>query len=167
MWENRSTEYTQWMYDAASDSLYNRDGEVWTRWRRIMRRTRSNQFTECTGDTTHRNDRWMIAMVLVMPVPLIVVGQGSAHIHRIAQDTRPKQTPRLSSKTRAVAQGVRKLPKSIKWVLEKIRYPADNGRQIAKDLIRGKARCISDGSSKWSLGTSAATYITENEDAGI
>ena len=166
LWSKRSSEHTCWMYDTLSDSLYKKNGEVWTRWRRITRRTRSNQFTECIGDTQQKEERWQMARVLTMPVPRIVVGLGHGQIQTRSKETRSIQTQRQASGTRAIAQGVRRLPASVKWVFEKIRYPTDNGRHIAQELIKGTAKCISDRSSKWALGTSAATYVTDDENKG-
>ena len=160
-WTKGSRKHTRWLYDPASLSLYKREGKTWTRWAPLIRRSRSTHFSE-TSDTAHTAQaRWRIAQVTTTQsgdtAQLEGIGEH-AHTQAQRQQTIPGQQQRNILTHRIV-----NMHKAVRWVLEDTETPDDDGKAIAATIIQGNAKCISDGSTKERLGTSAAIMVMEDE----
>ena len=157
----KTRRYTNWMYDNASDSLYQRNGQRWDRWSRQPRRTRTKRYISTGERAVHAEATWETAVVtLDRGQRADFWGSG-----RNTRDTTPRDewdvldTEGNITRTTSLQAAVRRLPHSIKWVVERLRLPQDNGRAIATAIIKGKGKCISDSAVKDELGTSSAFYL--------
>ena len=52
---------------------------------------------------------------------------------------------------------------SLQWLIQDIKLPEDDGSAIAQSILTGNGKCMSDGSLKDLLGTSAFTFLLDDE----
>ena len=75
---------------------------------------------------------------------------------------REQQTDTDNSETQQeirLEDTIRRVPYALRWAIESMKIPADNGRAIAERIIRDEGQCACDGSVKEKLGTSAAIFM--------
>ena len=56
------------------------------------------------------------------------------------------------------------MDESLQWLIKDIDLPQDEGAAIANAITTGNGKCMSDGSLKDLLGTSACTFIQVNDE---
>ena len=160
--------YVTWMWDRRSESLYERDGQQWTRWIRQRRRTRTRQFFT-TGDFERdKEPHWQVAIVTRTARSHIATHEGNAQFaawnHDRVESTREDGHPGIVTRQRTLESIIRRIPRSLQWAIEDITIPSDNGRGIANRIIQGRGRCACDGSVKDHLGTAAAVFMDVEDD---
>ena len=129
---------------------------------------------EPTGDVTLTHEKgWHMAVVLEYPNHSQVEHGGN---YRFADQTRrmrhnntlaeAREEPRTENSNEGgieraptLAGAVRRISNSLQWTIEQCTLPEDDGREIAQQLIKGKGKCMSDGSTKNGLGTAAAQFM--------
>ena len=168
-YNRESRRHAMWMWEGQSESLYQNDNGKWIRWKRLSRRTRTNQFVPVGGYENTVGRGWAIATVTKQPRVQAVRYEGHARYTRkttnedmdVLLDTGDQVGRPMEVQLETVIQ---KASPSLKWILEDVTLPDDNGRAIAEDIIRGNGKCVCDGSVKDALGTSAACSMGANDD---
>ena len=163
-----SRKHATWLWDRRSESLYTKHGRHWTRWIRMRRRTRTQRFMTVGDFARHTEPHWEVATVTRAAMSQMVHHEGNfphgipTHEEREIRDD--QETMGATTAPRTLESIVRRMSNALQWSLEDISLPNDNGRAIASKIMRGKGRCISDGSVKDQLGTAAATFMDVGED---
>ena len=161
--QRHSRRWATWMWDRRSESLYEKDGTNWIRWRRLQRRTRTRAFLTMGDFERNVEAHWTIAVVTQNSGRTTVTYDGHAMYantnNREDREIQEDNGTEAQNTPRTLESVISKLPRSIQWVMEEVTLPQDNGRAIADRIIRGKGRCMSDGSVKDQLGTSAAQFM--------
>ena len=163
-WTQKSRRHITWVFDRMNDSLYKRNGRTWERWSKQIRRTRTRQY-QATGEIHDSAlSRWENAQV-TLPTGHTAFYEGSATTHQ-QQHNIITVGPTLAMETTrpTLIQKIRNVEPSMKWALEDLEIPADNGLEIATAIIQNRGECMSDGSLKNGLGTSAAVFMGTEED---
>ena len=162
-WDARSRQHARWMYDPASTSLYERRGAQWIRWAAIIRRTRTRQYEEAEEAGGAMHSRWRIAQVTTSTRGRTVVYEGSDRQTQEEDELTDDEETEETSVSTGIKEAIDEMEESIKWVIEEVTIPEDNGLHIANQISQGTAKYISDGSTKDDLGTAAAVYLAKEE----
>ena len=160
------------MWDRRSASLYEFDEGHWIRWTQLRRRTRMRAYMMAGDFERNVHSHWEVAVVTHTPRSPTVQYEGHAQYRR---NEHSEQNEVLEigldsgeggtwSAQRTLADVVQRAPPSLKWALEDITLPQDNGEAIASRIIRGRGRCVCDGSVKQQLGTAAAGFMDTEGD---
>ena len=159
--DKKARRHTKWMFDRSNDSLYERRGDNWRRWRQVLRRTRSKLYVPTDEEITATQKRWEIAQVTIRLEHEIAMFEGSAPT-RSTEPTRSQDHEEAQhSNLQDIVDGI---DESLQWIVDDVTLPEDEGRKIAAQIIRSEGKCISDGSLKAGRGTAAAFFFTEDGD---
>ena len=160
-WTERANNSTRWLYVHEEDRLYEREGDHWNIWvSSIARRRRNGTFSKTTRTTQQRpGNNTSVAKVRVR-------NQRSAKV--VGYGTAARGTNEGDRATSNVLESeVRHIDENLLWAIEQLDLPTDNGDKIAQMIRDGKGRCMSDGSLKNSYGSSAFTFLTNDDECGI
>ena len=135
------------------------------RWSTLIRRTRTRQYEVAEDAGPLMDPRWQIAQVTVSPSGRTAFLEGSSVCTQPDEDSTTDDDTDDSHEKRELERLLSQMDSSMGWVLENTILPCDEGRDIAQQIIMKKARCISDGSLKDRLGTSASTFMNERKSS--
>ena len=165
-YHKKSRHHASWYIDRQNDSLYQRVGRRWKRWHKIIRRTRSRQYSSTEEYEESPARQWDIATVTTTPTGMTAVFEGNAAFTQHNQeqtiidtegDTDYVQQPTLE-------MAIQQIPRSLQWAVEKVQIPEDDGRAIAAMIIEDRGKCVCDGSLKDKMGTAAGVPMGVTEE---
>ena len=156
---------TEWSYSESNKCLFQKvSNDRWVKWKQHKRRRSPEgeyiqteySYAELPDDANiatvsgnNQNNRMRIHTYDdTEHVEMVTINQGEDESTTNAQTLRDH---------------LNKVDKSLQWLIEDIELPEDEGEEIAQAILTGNGKCMSDGSLKDLLGTSACTFLTANE----
>ena len=173
LWTAGAAKWKKWRYDIDTDSLYKQQDDGWARWTRKIQRTRSIQFEPTREILEAINEQLPIAEVDQK-------GNRKAFFmgyRQIQNNTGDKSTSEEDSGSSSDESEDEKqdpwvplrqeIPQALRWVLEEVTMPDDDGEAIARAIQNNQGEFVCDGSLKDNRGTAAAISLLAEGKSNI
>ena len=81
----------------------------------------------------------------------------------VARDSNATITAEQPEQAATLRETLDHVHPSLRWVLEDVKLPVDEGKHIAEKIRAGEGGCMRDGSLKELFGTSGFTFLADND----
>ena len=163
-WNNEAATHATWTY-SDNDDLYELTGpSQWKIWHRSGRRgrNRSTGRFRRTEETTGTR-RGAISLCSVISIDNNEGEVDVTEIYKLAEGEIDKQAEAMPDTPKTLQEAVENIHPSLKWVVEDLDLPMDNGQALAAAIRANKGKCMSDGSLKDMFGTSGFTSMLSDD----
>lgn len=170
-WTQESFQYKDWRYSMNRDSLYQRRGTTWRRWRKRIHRSRSAQYEGTDEFVENHNlpdDSKIVEVQRTGINRARHLGYRSSQRDEEGDDSDSTNDSLIENDPqRTLVEHMHSIHEALRWGVEEIIPPEDDGEALALAIMEGKGEFVCDGSLKDSKGTAAALAVDTATDDNL